>query len=268
MPGPPASDEALAGATLIVNVSASPYHARQGAPSASAMLVQRARDNLCAVAFCNLVGGQDELVFDGHSLRGRPRGRRARPRAAVRRGAASSRRVDLQAALDRAAARHAAAPAGAQRAARGAPRSGASSGAERPSRSSGSAATSPSCSSPRPRSTRRSCSALRDYVEKNGFEHVVLGLSGGIDSTLVALVAVDALGADRVHVRRDAVALLLRGHAARRARARRQPRRRAARAPDRAGDGGLRRDARRAASRAASPTSPRRTCRRASAATC
>ena len=38
----------------------------------------------------------------------------------------------------------------------------------------------------------------RDYVDKNGFEHVVLGLSGGIDSTLVALVAVDALGADRV----------------------------------------------------------------------
>src|SRR5262249_36911484 len=38
----------------------------------------------------------------------------------------------------------------------------------------------------------------RDYVEKNGFEHVVLGLSGGIDSTLVALVAVDALGPERV----------------------------------------------------------------------
>ena len=38
----------------------------------------------------------------------------------------------------------------------------------------------------------------RDYVEKNGFDHVVLGLSGGIDSTLSLLVAVDALGADRV----------------------------------------------------------------------
>ena len=57
---------------------------------------------------------------------------------------------------------------------------------------------SPSRSSRRRRSTRRSCSATRDYVEKNGFSRVVIGLSGGIDSTLVGLIAVDALGADRV----------------------------------------------------------------------
>ena len=67
MPGPPASDEALAGAPLIVNPSASPYHAGKGLER-ERMLIQRARDNLAAVAFCNLVGGQDELVFDGHSL--------------------------------------------------------------------------------------------------------------------------------------------------------------------------------------------------------
>ena len=66
-PGPPASDEALAGATLLVNISASPYHAGKGSER-ERMLVQRARDNVAAVAFCNLVGGQDELVFDGHSL--------------------------------------------------------------------------------------------------------------------------------------------------------------------------------------------------------
>src|SRR5437588_3066529 len=66
-PGPPATAEALAGAQLIVNVSASPYHA--GKPlEREQMLVQRARDNLAIVAFCNLVGGQDELVFDGHSV--------------------------------------------------------------------------------------------------------------------------------------------------------------------------------------------------------
>ena len=41
---------------------------------------------------------------------------------------------------------------------------------------------------------------LRDYVEKNGFAHVVIGLSGGIDSALVAVIAVDALGAERVSV--------------------------------------------------------------------
>src|SRR3954454_21941889 len=66
-PGPPLSDEALAGATVIVNLSASPYYAGKGGEREN-MLVQRARDSLAAVVFCNLVGGQDELVFDGHSV--------------------------------------------------------------------------------------------------------------------------------------------------------------------------------------------------------
>ncbi|MDP8967435.1 MAG: NAD+ synthase, partial [Actinomycetota bacterium] len=66
-PGPPLSDEALAGARVIVNLSASPYDAGKGVRR-ERMLQQRARDDLAAVAFCNLVGGQDELVFDGHSL--------------------------------------------------------------------------------------------------------------------------------------------------------------------------------------------------------
>src|SRR5205814_10020738 len=64
---PPATSEALSGAQVIVNLSASPYHA--GKPlEREQMLVQRARDNLAAVIFCNLVGGQDELVFDGGSV--------------------------------------------------------------------------------------------------------------------------------------------------------------------------------------------------------
>ena len=66
-PGPPLSDEALAGATVVINLSASPYYAGKGGEREN-MLVQRARDSLAAVAFCNLVGGQDELVFDGHSV--------------------------------------------------------------------------------------------------------------------------------------------------------------------------------------------------------
>src|SRR3954463_7970524 len=66
-PGPPLTDEALSGARAIVNLSASPYHAGKGLER-EAMLVQRARDNNAAVLFCNLVGGQDELVFDGHSV--------------------------------------------------------------------------------------------------------------------------------------------------------------------------------------------------------
>jgi NAD+ synthase (glutamine-hydrolysing) len=67
VPGGPASDEALAGAALIVNPSSSPYYAGKGI-ARERMLIQRARDNLCAFAFCNLVGGQDELVFDGQSV--------------------------------------------------------------------------------------------------------------------------------------------------------------------------------------------------------
>ena len=66
-PGPPATTEALAGAQVIVNLSASPYHARQGR-RARADARPAARDNLAAVLFCNTVGGQDELVFDGHSV--------------------------------------------------------------------------------------------------------------------------------------------------------------------------------------------------------
>ena len=66
-PGPPLSDEALSGARVIVNLSASPYAAGKGARREQ-MIQQRARDELVAVAFCGLVGGQDELVFDGCSL--------------------------------------------------------------------------------------------------------------------------------------------------------------------------------------------------------
>src|ERR687891_65755 len=66
-PGPPAMTEALAGAQVIVNLSASPYRAGYG-HARERMLVQRAVDNLAAVVFVNTIGGQDELVFDGHSL--------------------------------------------------------------------------------------------------------------------------------------------------------------------------------------------------------
>ncbi|MDX6513678.1 MAG: hypothetical protein QOE36_3182, partial [Gaiellaceae bacterium] len=66
-PGPPATDLALAGAELITNISASPFHVGKDRER-EAMLVTRARDNSCYLAFCNAVGGQDELVFDGHSL--------------------------------------------------------------------------------------------------------------------------------------------------------------------------------------------------------
>ncbi len=194
-PGPPASDEALAGATLIVNLSASPYHAGKG-PERERMLIQRARDNLAAVAFCNLVGGQDELVFDGHSLiidhegtivaragqfreelllatidaegsRG-VRLRDPRHRPAIRRSAPVARRIATLALPE---------PPDGPREVHGA------------------------IAEPLGRCDEVYSAlvlGLHDYVEKNGFGHVVLGLSGGIDSALVAVIAVDALGADRV----------------------------------------------------------------------
>src|SRR2546430_7650824 len=66
-PGPPATDLALAGAQLITNLSASPFHVCRDREREE-MFATRARDNSCFVAFCNAVGGQDELIFDGHSL--------------------------------------------------------------------------------------------------------------------------------------------------------------------------------------------------------
>src|ERR671935_595396 len=65
-PGPPATDLSLAGAELVTNISASPYHVGKEREREE-MFVTRARDNSCFVAFCNAVGGQDELIFDGHS---------------------------------------------------------------------------------------------------------------------------------------------------------------------------------------------------------
>ena len=65
-PGPPATDLALAGAELLVNISASPFHVGKDREREE-MFQTRARDNSCFVAFCNAVGGQDELIFDGHS---------------------------------------------------------------------------------------------------------------------------------------------------------------------------------------------------------
>ena len=66
-PGPPATDLALAGAQLIANISASPFHVGKDREREE-MLQVRARDNTCFVALCNAVGGQDELIFDGHSV--------------------------------------------------------------------------------------------------------------------------------------------------------------------------------------------------------
>ena len=109
----------------------------------------------------------------------------------------------------------------------------------------------------------------RDYVRKNGFTDVLIGLSGGIDSSLVAAIAVDALGAEHVHRRDHAVALFERGQ--------RQPMQialaerlgiRTFTVPIEPAHVAFETDACAGVRRHAEPTWPRRTCRRASAATC
>jgi NAD+ synthase (glutamine-hydrolysing) len=154
-PGPPASSEAGEGAELIANPSGSPYHRGKGR-AREAMFAERARDYGAHLAFCNLVGGQDELVFDGHSFVVDPGGN-------VLARASQFEEELLICEL----------PAG------------------RPAR----------LAEPLPDLAEVYAAlvlGLRDYVAKNGFRHVGLALSGGIDSALVAMLAVDAVGPDRV----------------------------------------------------------------------
>jgi NAD+ synthase (glutamine-hydrolysing) len=195
-PGPPASDEALSGATLIVNISASPYHAGKGAER-ERMFAQRARDNIACVAFCGLVGGQDELVFDGHSCVVDHAGETI-ARAAQFREELLVCDVDLDAAAAarlRGASHRPAARRPAPRVELLGPLPATAGAHRRP-------AVARSLARPIEPVEAEVYAALmlglHDYVEKNGFGHVVLGLSGGIDSALVACLAVDALGSARV----------------------------------------------------------------------
>ncbi len=194
-PGPPASEEALAGASLLINISASPYHLGKGSER-ERMFAQRARDNLACVAFCGLVGGQDELVFDGHSCVIDHTGR-----TIARAAQFASELLVCDVDLDAAAAARLRDPS--QRpAARRSPNDVAVLPAL-PARGAPAAPPPPDAlSEPLAPAEAEVYAALelglRDYVEKNGFAHVVLGLSGGIDSALVACLAADALGAARV----------------------------------------------------------------------
>jgi len=193
----PALVQAYAGAKVLINISASPYHAGKGL-FRERMLATRASDSLAIVVHNNLVGGQDELVFDGNSLiinekgeliaRGKqfeedlvvadldvesvfrsqlhdPRHRKETPWVKEKLKEATKIEVSTEY------------PANAK----------------------------PPLS---PRRVERLDElaeiyqalvlGTRDYVRKNGFEKVVIGLSGGADSSLVAAIATDALGAGNV----------------------------------------------------------------------
>ena len=153
--GPPASVEAAQGARLIANPSGSPYHRGKGREREQ-MFAERARSYATGFAFCNLVGGQDELVFDGHSFVLDASGE------LVARAAQFEEEL-LVCTVPAAGPEHI-------------------------------AATLEDIAEV----YTALVTGLRDYVEKNGFRHVGVALSGGIDSALVALLAVDALGPERV----------------------------------------------------------------------
>ena len=200
-PAGPTKTQALAGAQVVVNISASPYHAGKGA-ARERMLATRAADNVIYMAFCNLVGGQDELVFDGGSVILNERGEvlaRARqfaedlivadldltavfrqqlhdPRRRKERALQSTEAVDTID-LEKKPGFW-----------------------EKPG-----FPTQPGVSTPIPQPLEPTAevyqalvTGTRDYVRKNGFSEVVIAISGGIDSALTACIAVDALGAENV----------------------------------------------------------------------
>ena len=154
--GAPTTELAEAGAELIVNLSASPFHLGR-AQEREAIFAARARESGVRVALCNAVGGQDELIFDGHSL------------VLERDGNVLARAPGFEEALlvvD----------------------------LERPE-----TAEVAVLDDDLEQMRRALVLGLRDYVAKNSFEAVLVSISGGIDSAVTAALAVEALGAERVH---------------------------------------------------------------------
>jgi NAD+ synthase (glutamine-hydrolysing) len=194
-PGPPATDLALAGAHVVANLSASPFHVGKGAEREE-MLATRARDNSCWIAFVNAVGAQDELIFDGHSLVLDQDGRVV-ARAPSFEEALLLFEVDATTAIGRRlrdARRRALARA------RGSLPNPPVVEAPPPQRASGAPAKPVLVPLLDELEQMRLALelGLRDYVEKNGFRDVVLGISGGIDSALTAALAAEALGPEHV----------------------------------------------------------------------
>ncbi|MGH9138206.1 MAG: NAD+ synthase [Acidimicrobiales bacterium] len=189
-PTGPIAEQAAGGAELVVNINASPYF-RQRHLERERMLATRAEDASCSLVYVNQVGGQDELVFDGGSLVFDENGdlvtRIAQLVEAVEIVDIDVRPVFRKRLLDpRGRASAPALPL--------VPVSDHELRAGEPQRPAPAEPLDP---------VREVYEALvlgtRDYVAKNGFTDVVIGLSGGIDSSLVACVAADALGAGRVH---------------------------------------------------------------------
>lgn len=159
-PGP-VSQAAENGAELILNINASPFHISKGLERET-VLAARVAESGVPIVYVNLVGGQDELVFDGNSFVMNSRGEVTQREEAFVSGlfpvaieryseGYEPRSADLLPVLSEAASVYQALVLG-----------------------------------------------VRDYIEKNGFRGAVIGMSGGIDSALTAAIAVDAIGAGRI----------------------------------------------------------------------
>jgi NAD+ synthase (glutamine-hydrolysing) len=180
----PTRQQARDGARIVINISASPYHMGKGRQRQQ-MLSRRAKENRVWVAYNNLVGGQDELVFDGHGMVINPQG-----------GVVASGRqfeeelimVDIDTPQTPQDCRWPTAD-------------------HIMVRFPGESSPKPPLAgckqkilSPEAEVYQALLLGLRDYVAKNGFSRVVVGLSGGIDSALTAVIASDALGNENVEL--------------------------------------------------------------------
>jgi len=156
----PVLESVSAGAQLVLNLNASPFHLNKAIERENNVVAERARTSQVPVVYVNTVGGQDELVFDGGSFSVNASGQ------VIQRSSFFDEHLtrvdfvggDLQAAADQITEMP---------------------GAEKSV-------------------YQALVTGVRDYVNKNGFSGVVIGLSGGIDSALTLAIAVDALGSDRV----------------------------------------------------------------------
>ncbi len=190
----PATTQALAGAEVILNINASPYHAGKRL-FRERMLATRASDNGAIVGYVNMVGGQDELVFDGGSVVFDPEGTviaRARQfvedllivdldvEGVFRRRLHDPRWRKLAHQTEGRVERIVLSTEPVQRA-----RPPVERRIETPLE-------------PVAEIYQALVTGTRDYVHKNGFQKVVVGLSGGIDSSLTAVIAADALGPENV----------------------------------------------------------------------
>ncbi|MEJ2455549.1 MAG: NAD+ synthase [Candidatus Thiodiazotropha sp.] len=159
----PAAMSKAAGAELLLNINASPFHIGK-APEREGLVQQRARENRLPIVYANLVGGQDELVFDGGSFVVDATGT-LQQRLPFFEESTTTLRIDTT---------------------------------QTPPMPIGQAIM------VEMEELQRIYEALvlgvRDYVRKNGFNGAILGLSGGVDSALTLAIAVDALGVDQVEV--------------------------------------------------------------------